>query len=78
MKERWGIENLPSGSHEPSMNQSYKICCQMIKGRTNTPKKNWVGKGGKKCPVTLGPVLICVVKLLCKTLLDACIGLAKI
>ena len=40
LKERWGIENVPSGSHEPSMNQSYKISCQLIKSWTNTLKKN--------------------------------------
>ena len=39
MKERGGIENVPSGNHAPSMNQSYKISHQLIKGMTDPLKK---------------------------------------
>ena len=39
LKRRGGIENVPSGSHVPNINQSYKISRQLNKGTTDAP--NW-------------------------------------
>ena len=39
LKRRGGIENVPSGSHVPNINQSYEISRQLNKGTTDPLKK---------------------------------------